>query len=104
MKTILTAAIVAAGIFSFAQSQAQTTHKDSSIGHKVGTTAKKVGHKTSNIAANTEAMITDKKFEGKCGPQGQNVYINKYSHYYYVNSRGHKVYLKKSELMDKPMK
>ena len=50
MKNLFKVALVAAGIFSFSASQAQT-HKDSSVGHKIGTTAKKVGHKTSEIAA-----------------------------------------------------
>jgi hypothetical protein len=103
MKTVLKVALVATGIFSFSASRAQT-HKDSTLGHKISTTATKVGHKTSNIAANGAATVADKKYEGKCGPGGQTVYINKNSHYYYINKKGHRVYLKKSELMDKPMK
>jgi hypothetical protein len=104
MKNILKVALVAAGIFSFTASQAQTTHKDSTLGHKIDTRAKKVGYKTSNIAANSASMVVDKKYAGKCGPQGQTVYINKNSHYYYISKKGHRVYLKKSQLMDKPMK
>ena len=102
MKNLLKVAVVAAGIFSFTASHAQT-HKDSTLGKKIDTRAKKVGYKTSNIAANGASLVVDKKYEGKCGPQGQTVYINKYSHYYYVNKKGHRVYLKKSELMDKQM-
>ncbi|MFI5136725.1 MAG: hypothetical protein ACHQIM_02780 [Sphingobacteriales bacterium] len=101
MKNLLKVALVAAGIFSFAQSQAQT-HKDSTIGHKIGTTATKVGHKTSEIAANGASMVVDKKYAGKCGPNGQTVYINKHARYYYINKRGHRVYLKKSQLRDEP--
>jgi hypothetical protein len=103
MKNVLKVALVAVGIFSFSASQAQT-HKDTTVGQKIGATATKVGHKTSNIAANGAAMIVDKKYEGKCGPGGQTVYINKNSHYYYINKKGHRIYLKKSELMDKPVK
>jgi hypothetical protein len=102
MKNILKVALVAAGIFSFSAVHAQT-HKDSTVGHKVSTTAKKVGHKTSNIAANGAAMVVDKKYDGKCGPHGETVYINKHSHYYYISKKGHKIYLKKSQLMDKRM-
>ena len=101
MKTIIKVAMVAAGIFTFANSNAQT-HKDSTLGHKVGTTAKKVGHKTSQIAATGAAAVVDKKYEGKCGPNGQTVYINEHSHYYYINKKGHRVYLKESQLIDKP--
>jgi len=103
MKNILKVALVAAGIFSFAQSHAQT-HKDSTVGHKISKTAVKVGDKTSQIAATGASDVVDKKYEGKCGPDGQTVFINKYSHYYYINSKGHRVYLKKSQLMDKLIK
>ena len=103
MKNIVKIALVAAGIFSFAQSRAETIARDTTLGHKISKTAKKVGHKTSEIAANGESSIVDKKYKGKCGPGGQTVYINEHSHYYYISKKGHRVYLKKSELMDKKM-
>jgi hypothetical protein len=103
MKNVIKVALVAAGIFSFSASHAQT-HKDSTLGHKVSKTTKDVGNKTANIASNGESAIVDKKYEGKCGPQGQAIYINEHSHYYYINKKGKRVYLKKSELMDKPIK
>jgi hypothetical protein len=103
MKNVFKVALVAMGIFSFTVVHAQTTPKDSTLGHKIDTRAKKVGYKTSNIAANGASMVVDKKYEGKCGPQGQTVYINKYSHYYYISKKGHRIYLKKSRLMDKPV-
>lgn len=103
MKNILKVAVVAAGIFSFAQTQARPMQKDTTIGQKVSKTAKKVGHKTSQIAATGAAAIVDKKYEGKCGPNGQTVYINDKSQYYYISKKGHRIYLKKSQLMDKKM-
>jgi hypothetical protein len=103
MKNLLKVALVAAGIFSFAQSQAQT-HKDSTIGHKISTTATKVGHKTSEIAATGASDVVDKRYEGKCARGGEPVFINKHSRYYYINKKGHRVYIKKSQMMDKPMK
>jgi len=102
MKNIVKVALVTAGILSFGRSYAQTTHKDSTVGHKINKTAKKVGDKTSELAAKGDAAVVDKKYEDKVGPGGQTIYINKHSHYYYVNKKGHRVYLKKSELMDKP--
>jgi hypothetical protein len=102
MTNLFKTALFIAAIFSFTLANAQTTHKDSSFGHKVGVTAKKVGHKTANIAANGAAMVSDRKYKGKRGPDGQDIYINKHSHYYYISKRGHRVYLKKSQLMDKP--
>lgn len=102
MKTFFKTALFAAALFVSAQTQAQT-HKDTTLGQKVGHTAKKVGHKTSEIAAKGAAGVVDKIYASKCGPDGQTIYIDKYSHYYYVNKKGHRVYLKKSELKDKKM-
>jgi len=101
MKHLFKAALVAAGIFSFAVANAQTK-KDTTLGQKIDKTATKVGHKTSQIAATGAAAVVDKKYEGKCGPNGQTVYINKHSHYYYISKKGHRIYLKKSQLLDKP--
>jgi hypothetical protein len=120
MKNLLKLALVAAGVFTFAQSQAKPMAKDTTIGHKMSHTAKKVGHatastaktvghatsetatkvahKTSEVAAKGAAAVADKKYEGKCGPHGEAVYINKDSRYFYVNKVGHRVYVKKSQL------
>ena len=102
MKTIFKTAMFAAALFTAAQTQAQT-HKDSTVTHKVSKAATKVGHKTSELAAKGASTVVDKQYKGKCGPNGETVYINNHSHYYYINKEGHRVYLKKSELMDKKM-
>ncbi len=102
----------AAGTFMIAPAFAQT-HKDTTLGDKIShtskkvvaktkVTAKKVGHKTSEIAANGESRIVDKKFEGKVAPGNHNVYIDKNSKYYYVNKKGHRVYITKAQMIDKP--
>ncbi|MBK0380354.1 hypothetical protein [Mucilaginibacter segetis] len=101
MKRLFKTAMFAAGLFAASHGYAQT-HKDSTITHKIGKTAKKVGHKTSEVAAKGAASIVDKKYDGKAGPNGETIYIDKNSAYYYINKKGHRVYLKKSELIDKP--
>ena len=104
MKTIFKTALFAAAIFAAAQSQAKTIHSDTTkFTHKVSKTATKVGNKTSEIAAKGASTVVDKTYKGKCGPHGETVYINNHSHYYYVNKKGHRVYLKESELIDKKM-
>jgi len=95
MKTLVKFSLLAAAYFTASQSKAQTT------GQKIDHDAKKVGHKTSEIAANGTAAVVDKKYSGKYGPGGQTVYINKNSHYYYINKLGHKVYLTRSEMRDR---
>ncbi|WP_183566937.1 hypothetical protein [Mucilaginibacter sp. SP1R1] len=103
MKNLFKIALFAAGSFMITPGFAQT-HKDSTLGHKIGNTAKKVGHKTSEIAAKGAATVADKKYDGKMGPSGQTIYIDKDSHYFYVNKKGHRVYVKKAHLKDKPVK
>jgi hypothetical protein len=107
MKNLFKVALVAAGIFSFTQGHAQDQdqdHKDKNVGHQIGKTATTVGHATAHTAVIGDAAITDKRYRGKMGPGGQTIYINKNSHYFYVDHKGKRVYLKKSELRDKPMK
>ena len=57
MKNVIKVALVAAGIFSFSQSYAQTTEKDSTLGHKINKTAKKVGHKTAELGAMLPLLV-----------------------------------------------
>jgi hypothetical protein len=113
MKTMFKTVLFAASLFAAGQSHAQTTHKDSTLGHKISktakkvgnttaTTAKKVGTKTSELAAKGDAAIVDKKYDAAVAPGGETVYINDQSQYYYVNKKGHRVYLKKSQLVNKP--
>ena len=125
MKNLLKISFVAAGVLVFAQSQAKPVSRDTTIGHKIGHTAKKVGHKTgetvekvgqataktatavghktAEVAAKGAAAVTDKKYEGKCGPHGETIYINKDSRYFYVDKKGHREYLRKSQLRNSSM-
>jgi hypothetical protein len=99
MKNLTKIALTVACVACFSHGYASTM-QDTTFGQKVKKTAKKVGHKTSQIAANGEAVIVDKKYDGKFGPYGETVYIDKNSHYYYITKKGHKVYVKKSQLKD----
>lgn len=93
MKTLIKFSFVAA-LLGTMQAQAQST------GDKIKHDARKVGHKTSEVAATGAAAVVDKRYEGKYGPNGEKIYINKHSHYYYINKRGHRVYMKRSALRD----
>ena len=84
-KSLLLAGAMMCSVQSFAQDGIKKT-------------ADKVGRKTSEIAAKGASAIIDKKYEGKCGPGGQTIYIDKHSKYYYVNSKGHHAYLAKGQL------
>ena len=122
MKNLLKAALfAAAGLLIAGQTNAQS--RDSSLGHKISKTAKKVGHatakaatdvghataktatkvghKTAEVAAKGDAAVIDKKYDGKVAPHGETVYYTDKGQYYYVNKTGHRVYLKRSELRNK---
>ncbi|QKJ32403.1 hypothetical protein HQ865_22445 [Mucilaginibacter mali] len=123
MKNVFRTVMFAASLFAAGQTHAQT-HQDSTLGHKINKTAKKVGNatattakkvgnttaatakkvanKTSELAAKGDAAVIDQKMDGKVAPNGETVYINNKAQYYYVNKKGHRVYLKKSQLIDKP--
>ncbi|KAA2245370.1 hypothetical protein F0L74_05245 [Chitinophaga agrisoli] len=82
-------------IASETQAQVDTAIK------KVGQTGKKVGQKTASVAVKGASAVKDKVYKGKEGPDGQTVYIDKMDRKYYVDDKGKKIYLKKSEIRDK---
>lgn len=65
-------------------------------------TAKKVGRKTAEVAVKGASGIVDKTYKTKVGPNGQTIYIDNQSRYYYVDAKGAKVFLSKAKLKDKP--
>jgi hypothetical protein len=69
---------------------------------QVDTVAKKVGNKTAEIASSGKSAVVDEKYKDKMGPDGQTIYIDHSSKYYYVDDKGKKVYVPKSSLKDKP--
>ena len=100
MKKMFKIAMFAASLFAAGQLHAQSTPKK--VGHDIGKTAKKVGHKTSELAAKGASAVVDKKYEGKVAPNGGTVYIDKHARYYYVDKKGHHIYVKRSALRNKP--
>jgi hypothetical protein len=70
-------------------------------GRAVGRGAKAAGRKTAEIASKGHSEIADKTFDGKVGPNGETVYINNKSKYYWVDKKGHRHYVEETELKDK---
>lgn len=100
--------IMFALIFSVAQAQ----EKDQTVGQKIKQGAKTTGHsvkkgataagnKTAEIASKGKSKIVDKVYEGKEGPNGETIYINSKSKYYWVDKKGHRHYVVETELKDK---
>lgn len=99
MKTFIKIALFVAAISFSASSCSHKTRK--SMGQDIKNVADTVGNKTAEIAAKGAARATDKVYAGKVGPQGQTIYIDKNSKYFYIDSKGHRVFIKASALKDK---
>jgi ABC-type microcin C transport system permease subunit YejE len=63
--------------------------------------AKKVGNKTAEVASKSKAAVTDEKHKDKVGPNGQTIYIDNHSKYYWVDDKGHRHYVTEAELKPK---
>ena len=71
-------------------------------GKAVKKTAKKVGNKTAEVASKSAAHVVDQVYKGKQGPDGQTIYINNESKYYWIDKKGHKNFITEAELKPKP--
>jgi len=118
MKNVFKVALLAAGLFVAADTHAQVAEKAgrgidkgaNAVGRgakkgvkAVGKGAKAVGRKTSEVASKGASAVVDKKYDSKVGPDGETVYIDKNSAYYFVNKKGHRIYVREAELKNKPM-
>lgn len=99
MKKIIGISIFLLAIGFTSSVNAQSTADK--VEQHVKTGAKKAGHKTAELASKGKSKITDKTYKDKVGPNGETVYIDRHSKYYYVDDRGHRHYVKKDELKDK---
>lgn len=110
MKKVLLAGLMTAcfGLFTpLLQAQDTTTAAQDfkkaakKTGKAIGKGAKKVADKTAEIASKGKAVVVDKVYEGKQGPNGQKIFINNKSQYYWVDKKGHRHFITGAELKDK---
>jgi hypothetical protein len=79
--------------------KAQTSDdKKPTLGQKVKKTASNVGNKTAEISVKGVNKVGGKTYKGYEAPDGSDVYIDKNDRKYYINKKGGKVYLKKSQI------
>ena len=108
MKKIIGISVVAL-LVGFSSANAQdTTKKDTTardttkkVTTKVKEGAVKAGNKTAELASKGKNAITDKIYKDKEGPNGETIYIDKHSKYYWIDKKGHKVPISKNELVSK---
>jgi hypothetical protein len=63
--------------------------------------AKATGNKTAELASKGKSKVTDQVYKNKVGPNGQTIYIDDHSRYYWVDKKGHRNYVAEVELKDK---
>jgi hypothetical protein len=63
--------------------------------------ASAAGKKTAELASKGQSEVVDKTYEGKAGPNGETIYINNESKYYWVDKKGHRHYVEEAQLKDK---
>ena len=63
--------------------------------------AKTVGNKTAEIASKGKSRVTDKVYKDKMGPNGETIYIDDHSRYYWVDKKGHRHYISEASLKTK---
>lgn len=80
------------------------THKNGveRTADKTGKVITKAAHKTAEVAVKGEAKVADKIWKGKMAPNGSDVYINNKNEKYYVNKKGAKIWLKASQIKNRP--
>jgi hypothetical protein len=70
-------------------------------GHEIKKGAKKVGHKTAEVASKGKSRVVDQVYKDKTGPNGETIYIDNHSKYYWVDKKGHKQYITEAEMKNK---
>lgn len=101
LKTLALAVAVTCSSAAFAQEKKDTLKIDPD--KKIKKAAKEVGNKTAEVAVKGASTIVDKTYKDMVGPAGQKIYIDNKSRYYFVDERGAKIYVSKSQLKPKPV-
>ena len=102
-KSIISKVLMAAGAVMFSFSvQAQTKTEAGKVIDKTQEATKKAADKTAEKAVKGVSEVKDKTYKGKMAPDGSNVYIDNRKRTYYVDKKGKKIFLKPSQIKDRP--
>jgi hypothetical protein len=86
--------------------QAQKTESKVKKGVKKGAQEVKeagveTGDKVAEVSSKAYHKVKDETYNNKKGPDGQTIYISGEDKYYYIDKKGHKVYVTKDQIHDK---
>jgi len=97
------------GLFSSALHAQDTTTAAQDVKNAAKKTGKavkkgavKAGNKTAEVASKTAAHVVDQVYKDKQGPDGQTIYIDNHSRYYWIDKKGHKQFVTEDQLKPKP--
>ncbi len=65
---------------------------------------KKGAHEVAEQASELHSKVVDKEVGDKMGPNGEDIFYDNDGRYYYVDEKGHRVYLNASVLRQRPPK
>lgn len=96
---------IAGTLFCMALTQPATAQEETlkEVGKDIKKGAKKAGNKTAEIAPKGKARITDTEHKDKVGPNGENIFIDNHSRYYWVDEKGKRHYVTEAQLKEKPV-
>ncbi|WP_199121145.1 hypothetical protein [Pedobacter sp. ASV28] len=103
------AAVAVFALYSVNTNAQEKKEKKTEVGKALQKTGKAVekgasavGNKTAEVAVKGSAKVVDKTYKGKMAPDGSDVYIDGKNRKFYINKKGGKVYLKASQIRNKP--
>jgi hypothetical protein len=82
-----------------AEVNAQSTAEE--VGKDIKQGAKKAGNKTAEVASKGKAKVTDQTHKDKVGPNGETIYIDNHTQYYWVDKKGKRHYVAGDSLKPK---
>lgn len=101
MKKILSIVAILAATSLTVPAFAQDS-KVEEVGKGIKKGAKKAAHKTAEVASKGKSRVTDTEHKDKVGPNGENIFIDNHSRYYWVDDKGKRHYVTEAQLKDKP--
>lgn len=93
-------ATIAFGAILSVSANAQT--KAGKVIDKTEDAAKKVGDKSAEVAVKGASKVVDKTYKNKMASDGSNVYIDNKNRKYYIDKKGKKIFLKASQIKERP--
>src|SRR5687768_14758343 len=99
MKKLLTVSAFAFLLAFSSEVNAQSTAKE--VGKDIKQGAKKAGNKTAEVASKGKAKVTDQVHKDKVGPNGETIYIDNHTQYYWVDKKGKRHYVTEDALKPK---